>query len=118
MASVEAEFGDRGTQSDDCFPKAFPLVELEESKGHFRKPKAVQRAIPGEHSKDNEAILPICICCFLLVDTEVKRSDMLKCPTSDELDALLEALDGVEREVAAEAREGVTKLARCLGTGT
>jgi len=92
------------------------LVEVE---WDTRKPKAVQSAVSGESSEDNEVVLPISFQDrFPIVDAEVKRADMLKCAFGDQLGTLLEPVGGVDREVAAKAGKGdVAEFTRHLRTG-
>ena len=55
----------------------------------------------------------------LVIDAEVKRPDMLKCSSCDQLGAFLDAIDIVNCEMTAKERQGdVTKLAGRLGTST
>ena len=60
----------------------------------------------GELSKDDKVIHPMFFQDhFSVIDSEVDRADVLKCPFRDQLSAPLETVDIIGRDMAAKERQ-------------
>ena len=104
MTRVEPQVVDRGSQGCDGAPNRLLLPAFGEVKGYFREPETSQGTTTGEDLEDDQIIIPVPLVNFPVSrDTQVQRSDVLESwAFGDEVDALSEAADGVNRDVSAE----------------
>ena len=74
--------------------------------------------ISGNPPQDNDGVPPIMPCDRVpVVNTEVKRPNMLKRSSFNKLGALFETASTTDCNVTTKDRLGdVAKIARCLGT--
>lgn len=92
----------------------------DEVEGYFRETKTVQSAVLRESSQNDEVRFPVLFLDhFLIIDAEVKRANMLECSFCDHKGAVLETVESIDSEMAADDRQGdTTKIMGCPEAST